>query len=147
MKKYRIGLTTGVFDLFHIGHLNILKNAKSQCDILIVGVSTDEFVQAYKQKTPVIPFEDRKQIVEALKYVDLVVPQTSHESKLQMIDNHNVDVMFHGNDWKGSPTFNKLEAEFKRRDVDIVYFDYTAGVSSTKLVETIQQETVLVVSA
>ncbi|EUJ30238.1 adenylyltransferase/cytidyltransferase family protein [Listeria cornellensis] len=147
MKKYSVGLTTGVFDLFHVGHLNILKNAKAQCDILIVGVSTDEFVQAYKHKTPVIPFADRKAIVEALQYVDLVVPQTSHESKLNMIDNHNIDVMFHGSDWKGSPTFNKLEAEFKRRAVEVVYFDYTAGVSSTKLVETIQQETSLVAGA
>lgn len=146
MKKYSVGLTTGVFDLFHVGHLNILKKCQSpvrcpncwrQHRRVRASIQT--------KKTPVIPFADRKAIVEALQYVDLVVPQTSHESKLKMIDNHNIDVMFHGSDWKGSPTFNKLEAEFKRRKVDIVYFDYTAGVSSTKLVETIQQEPRLVV--
>lgn len=146
MKKYSIGLTTGVFDLFHVGHLNILKNAKAQCDILVVGVSTDEFVQSYKNKTPVIPLVDRMAIVEALQYVDIVVPQMNHESKLSMIDNYNIEVMFHGNDWKGSPTFNKIEGELKRRAVEVVYFDYTLGVSSSKLVETIQEERKLIAS-
>ncbi|MBC1317120.1 adenylyltransferase/cytidyltransferase family protein [Listeria booriae] len=137
MKKYSIGYTTGVFDLFHIGHLNILKKAKEQCDTLIVGISTDEFVQDYKHRPPIIPFADRKEIIEALKYVDLVVAQTSHESKLHMIEKHNINVMFHGSDWMGTPTFNKLEVEFKRHGVEIVYFDYTEGISSTKLRETI----------
>ncbi|MBC1501142.1 adenylyltransferase/cytidyltransferase family protein [Listeria weihenstephanensis] len=139
MKKYRVGYTTGVFDLFHIGHLNILRKAKEQCDTLIVGVSTDEFVQSYKKKTPVIPFIERKAIIEALRYADIVVPQTSHESKLSMIGKYNINVMFHGSDWKGTPTFNKLEAEFMRRSVEIVYFDYTEGVSSTKLLESIKK--------
>ncbi|MHC5251602.1 adenylyltransferase/cytidyltransferase family protein [Listeria kieliensis] len=139
MKKYKVGLTTGVFDLFHVGHLNILKQAKDQCDFLIVGVSTDEFVEAYKNKTPVVPFEDRKTIVEAQRDVDLVIPQTSHASKLDIIDNYDVEVMFHGNDWKGSSTFVELERELKRRNVDTVYFEYTAGVSSTQLIERIKQ--------
>ena len=77
MKKYKIGYTTGVFDLFHIGHLNILKRAKEHCEYLIVGVSTDECVRTYKQKIPVIPFEDRSAIVAAIRYVDRVVPQIS----------------------------------------------------------------------
>lgn len=76
-KKYKVGYTTGVFDMFHIGHLNILKHAKEQCEYLIVGVSTDEVVENYKHKVPVIPFDERIAIVEAIKYVDKVVPQTS----------------------------------------------------------------------
>ena len=77
MRKYKIGYTTGVYDMFHIGHLNVIRNAKSQCDFLIVGVSTDELVQKDKNKTPIIPFEERVQIVESIKYVDKVVPQYS----------------------------------------------------------------------
>ena len=77
MKKYKIGYTTGVFDMFHIGHLNILKRAKEECEYLIVGVSTDELVESYKGKTPIISYEERKKIIESIKYVDKVVPQTS----------------------------------------------------------------------
>lgn len=77
MKQYKVGYTTGVFDMFHIGHLNLLKKAKEHCDYLIVGVSTDEVVQSYKNKTPIIPFEERIAIVQELKCVDQAVPQTS----------------------------------------------------------------------
>ena len=101
MKKYKIGYTTGVFDLFHIGHLNILKRAKEQCDYLIVGVSTDELVKLYKNKTPVIPFNERVAIVEAIKYVDKVVTQTSMD-KLVAWNELHFDAMFHGDDWKNS---------------------------------------------
>ncbi len=127
-----IGYTTGVFDLFHIGHLNILKRAKEKCDFLIVGVSTDELVMQYKNKTPVISYNERVQIVEAIKYVDKVVPQT-HRDKFAAWEEYKFDRMFVGDDWKGSPLFNELEEKFKPFGVEIVYFPYTEGTSSTML--------------
>lgn len=127
-----IGYTTGVFDLFHIGHLNILRRAKEQCDYLIVGVSTDELVEEYKHKRPVICYEERSQIVEAIRYVDKVVPQVNRD-KYAAWEEIGFHRMFVGDDWKGSPLFNELEEKFKRHGVDIVYFPYTQGTSSTKL--------------
>ncbi len=135
-----IGYTTGVFDLFHIGHLNILKRAKEMCDYLIVGVSTDELVKQYKNKTPVICYEERVQIVEAIKYVDRVVPQT-HRDKFAAWQEHKFDRMFVGDDWKGSPLFNELEEKFKPFGVEIVYFPYTTGTSSTLLKKTLAELT------
>jgi glycerol-3-phosphate cytidylyltransferase len=130
MKQYKIGYTTGVFDLFHVGHLNILKKAKEQCDHLIVGVSTDELVMEYKNKQPVIPFEDRIEIVAGIKYVDQVVPQITRD-KIVAWEHLLFDVMFVGDDWKGDALFNELEMKFKEQGVDIVYFPYTKGISST----------------
>ena len=132
MKKYKIGYTTGVFDLFHIGHLNILKKAKEQCECLIVGVSTDELVQNYKNKLPVIPFEERIEIVKSIKYVDKVVAQENRD-KYSAWENLQFDVMFVGDDWKGNKLFEELEHQFKSVGVDIVYFPYTQGTSSTIL--------------
>jgi len=132
MKKYKKGYTTGVFDLFHIGHLNILKKAKEQCEYLIVGVSTDELVKKYKNKDTVIPFEERKQIVEAIKCVDHVVPQ----NVLGKIEAHlhlKFDVLFQGSDWKNSPIYVETIKYLKNENVDIVLFPYTQGTSSTKL--------------
>ncbi|MDZ5254377.1 adenylyltransferase/cytidyltransferase family protein [Clostridium sp. LIBA-8841] len=134
MKKYRIGYTTGVFDMFHIGHLNIIKRAKEQCDYLIVGVSTDELVQEYKNKKPIIPFDERCEIVQALEYVDRVVAQENRD-KFWAWKNLNFDVMFVGDDWKGKPLFIEVEEEFKKVGVDIVYFPYTKDTSSTILRE------------
>lgn len=134
MKKYKIGYTTGVFDLFHIGHLNILKNAKEQCEYLIVGVSTDEVVEKYKHKIPVIPYEERKKIVEAIKYVDEVVPQTSID-KIEALEKLKFDVMFHGDDWKGSELYKKIEEEFNKKGVELVFLPHTFGISSTELVK------------
>ena len=131
MKKYKVGYTTGVYDLFHIGHLNLLKRAKEHCDYLIVGVTVDELV-SYKGKQAVIPYEERSAIVEAIKYVDMVVPQTSMD-KLGAWEKYHFDVMFVGDDWKGSPAWNKYEEQFKEKGVDIVYFPYTKSTSSTKL--------------
>jgi glycerol-3-phosphate cytidylyltransferase len=131
-----IGYTTGVFDLFHIGHLNILKRAKEQCDFLIVGVSTDELVQQYKNKTPVICYEERVEIVKAIRYVDKVVPQTSRD-KFAAWEEHQFNRMFVGDDWKGSPLFNEMEQRFAPLGVEIVYFPYTQGTSSTFLKQTL----------
>lgn len=139
MKKYKIGYTTGVFDLFHIGHLNILKNAKEQCEYLIVGVSTDEVVKKYKNKTPIIPYEERKKIVEAIKYVDEVVPQTSID-KIEALEKLKFDVMFHGDDWKGSELYKKIEEEFNKKGVEIVFLPHTSGISSTELVKKIEEK-------
>ena len=132
MKKYKIGYTTGVYDMFHIGHLNILKNAKEQCEYLIVGVSTDELVLDYKGKIPIIPYEERCVIVEAIKYVDKVVPQFTMD-KLEAWKNLHFDVMFHGSDWKGSSMYNKFIKGFSEVGVDIVFLPHTQGVSSTLL--------------
>ncbi len=133
-----IGYTTGVFDLFHIGHLNILKRAKEQCDYLIVGVSTDELVQEYKNKTPVISYAERSEIVKAIKYVDEVVPQIDRD-KISAWERHHFDKMFVGDDWKGSELFNQLEKDFEKHGVEIVYFPYTQGTSSTFLKETLKK--------
>ena len=134
MKKYRIGYTTGVFDMFHIGHLNILRRAKEQCDYLIVGVSTDELVKEYKNKTPIIPFEERAEIVQSIDCVDRVIAQENRD-KYEAWRELKFDVMFVGDDWKGKPLFMKVEEEFKKVGVDVVYFPYTKDTSSTILRE------------
>ena len=129
-KKYEIGYTTGVFDMFHVGHLNILKRAKEQCDFLIVGVSTDEVVESYKNKSPIIPFQDRCAIVEAIKYVDKVVPQASMD-KMEAYKKYHFNALFHGSDWKNSDMYNKIAAEMASVGVDVVFLPHTEGVSST----------------
>ena len=138
MKHYRIGYTTGVFDMFHIGHLNVLRNAKDYCDYLIVGVSTDELVKSYKNKTPVIPFDERVAIVSAIKYVDQVVPQTSMD-KFSAWEKLHFDVMFHGDDWKGSDMYNEVEKRLHAIGVDLVFLPHTQGTSSTMLKDVLQK--------
>ena len=133
----RIGYTTGVFDLFHIGHLNLLRKAKEQCDYLIVGVSTDALV-SYKHKQAVIPFEERKQIVAAIKYVDEVVAQEDMD-KMAAWERLHFDVMFVGDDWKGTPKWEAYERQFKEVGVEIVYFPYTKGTSSTLINQTLEK--------
>lgn len=134
-----IGYTTGVFDLFHIGHLNILKRAKENCDYLIVGVTVDELV-SYKGKKAFIPYEERAAIVEAIKYVDKVVPQTSMD-KMEAWKKLKFNRMFVGDDWKGTDLWNHWEEEFAKVGVDIVYFPYTKQTSSTELREALKQLT------
>ncbi|MFR1380508.1 MAG: adenylyltransferase/cytidyltransferase family protein [Clostridium neonatale] len=137
MKKYKVGYTTGVFDLFHIGHLNLLKKSKEMCEYLIVGVSTDELVK-YKNKKPVIPFEERIEIVNAIKYVDKVVPQENMD-KLSAYNKYNFNVMFVGDDWKGTGKWNKIEKDLKEVGCELVYFPYTKGTSSTLINETLNR--------
>lgn len=127
-----IGYTTGVYDMFHIGHLNIIKRAKEQCDYLIVGVSTDELVQHDKGKTPVIPYEERAAIVEAIKYVDKVVPQ-ENKNKYEAWEKYKFNKMFVGSDWQGTPQWKKFEEQFEPIGVQIVYLPHTDGISSTQL--------------
>ena len=121
-----------MFDLFHIGHLNILRRAKEQCEYLIVGVSVDELVSTYKHKTPVIPYEARAAIVEAIKYVDRVVPQTNMDKTVAWQELH-FDAVFHGDDWKGSSMYDEIEAKLKAVGVDMVFLPHTEGVSSTMI--------------
>ncbi len=129
-----IGYTTGVFDMFHIGHLNILRRAKGQCDYLIVGVSTDELVQHEKNKTPIIPFENRCKIVEAIRYVDKVVPQ-ENKDKLGAWQRFHFHKMFVGSDWQGTEIWTEYEKQFSVINVEIVYLNHTDGISSTILRE------------
>lgn len=138
MEKKIVGYTTGVFDMFHIGHLNILKRAKEQCDYLIVGVSTDELCESYKHKKTIIPFEERKAIIESIRYVDQVVPQLNRD-KFAAWEKYHFDVMFVGDDWKNSPLFNELEHKFASVGVKIVFFPYTKGTSSTLLRDKLEQ--------
>lgn len=133
-----IGYTTGVFDMFHIGHLNIIKRAKEQCDYLIVGVSTDELVEHDKHKRPVIPFEERCEIVKAIKYVDEVVPQVDkNKLKAYMNLDRRFTCMFVGSDWEGTPQWQRYEAEFAPFGVKIIYLPHTDGISSSILCEKI----------
>ena len=138
-KKYKIGYTTGVFDMFHIGHLNILKRAKEQCEYLIVGVSTDDVVEEYKNKKPIIPFAERCAIVEAIKFVDKVVPQTTMD-KLAAWETIRFDVLFHGSDWKGSTLYSEYEKTFSNVGVDVVFLPHTDGTSSTELSKKLQRD-------
>lgn len=139
MKKYKIGYTTGVFDMFHIGHLNLLKRAKQYCDYLVVGVSTDELVKEYKNKDVIIPFEERKAILMSIEYVDKVIPQKNMD-KLDVLNYEKFNVVFVGDDWKGTEKWNNYEREFKKHNVDVVYFPYTKSTSSTQLRELINKK-------
>ena len=138
--KYKpvIGYTSGVYDLFHIGHLNMLRNAKSLCDKLIVGVTTDELV-SYKNKKAVIPFTERMEIVRSIKYVDAVVAQEDMD-KFKLWEKLKYDVMFVGDDWFNSEKWNKLDAQFKEVGVKIIYFPYTKGTSSTLINQILLQK-------
>lgn len=132
MKKYKIGYTTGVYDMFHIGHLNILERAKEQCEYLIVGVTSDELCYQRKHKYPIINLHDRMRIVGAIKYVDKVIPQTDMDKIVPVKENH-ADVVFVGSDWQGTPSWNAYEKQFNELGVDVVYLSHTDGISSTIL--------------
>jgi glycerol-3-phosphate cytidylyltransferase len=133
--KMKIGYTTGVYDLFHIGHLNLLKSARGLCDRLVVGVTTDALV-AYKNKTPVIPFDERIEIVRCVKYVDVAIPQDNID-KFEAWKKLRFDVLFVGDDWFNQPTWKEMETKFAEVGVRVVYFPYTKGTSSTLINETL----------
>ena len=129
-----IGYTTGVFDLFHIGHLNILKNAKALCDKLVVGVTTDELMWEYKKRKPVMPFTERSELVRNVRHVDAVIPQMSMD-KFAVWERLKFDIMIVGDDWYNTPKWELIEAKFSELGVRIVFFPYTQGTSSTLLNE------------
>lgn len=133
-KKYKIGYTQGTFDMFHIGHLNLLKQAKAQCDILIVGVNADTLVEEYKHKTPVIKQEERVEILQAIRYVDNVV-MCQTLNKVEMHKHLHFDAIFIGDDWKGNARWVQTEIDLKALGADVVFLNYTKGVSSTMLRE------------
>jgi len=128
--KKIIGYTTGVFDLFHIGHLNILKQAKSCCDYLIVGITTDSLVLKIKNKKPIIPFKERIEIVRNIKYVDETVIQGKID-EISDFKKYNFDIIFKGDDWKKTEKWNNLKKEFKKMGVKVKFFPYTKNTSST----------------
>lgn len=136
-EKNVIGYTSGVYDLFHIGHLNLLKNAKGLCDKLIVGVSSDELV-AYKNKKAVISHPERIEIVRNIGYVDAVVPQYDMD-KFKMWQKLKFDVMFVGDDWFETEKWQELDKQFQDVGVKIIYFPYTKGTSSTLINKTLSE--------
>ena len=137
MKKQIIGYTCGVFDMFHIGHLNLLKNCKGMCDKLVVGVPIDDLV-FYKKKKAIIPFEERIEIVRSIKYVDTAIPQNDMD-KFLACKKLKADYLFVGDDWYETDKWKKYEKELEKIGTKVVYFPYTKGVSSTLLREKIQK--------
>ncbi|MBR5539848.1 MAG: adenylyltransferase/cytidyltransferase family protein [Clostridia bacterium] len=135
MKKYKVGYTCGVFDLFHVGHLNLLERCKAQCDRLIVGMCDDDYVTTVKQKEPIIKEDDRLRILNALKCVDVAekVNIETTNDKLLAWERFRFDVLFSGDDWKGSERYQKTEEQFREIGVSIEYLPYTQGVSTTDI--------------
>lgn len=141
-KKYHIGYTCGVFDVFHVGHLNLLERCKGMCDILIVGVCDDTYVRDIKHKEPVYSEKDRVRILKALKVVDdaVLVDIATTNDKMLALDKFHFDVLFSGDDWKGSERYKKTEAQFALQGVSIEYFPYTQGISTTQIKESLSKK-------
>ena len=141
MKKYKKGYTCGVFDLFHVGHLNLLEKCKSMCDYLVVGLCDDEYVRKIKDKEPVINENDRARILQALKCVDevIIVDIETTNDKMLALSKVGFDVLFSGDDWKGSERYRITEEQFKEQGVSIEYLPYTKGVSTSALKEAINK--------
>lgn len=140
-KKYHIGYTCGVFDLFHVGHLNLLERCKEMCDILIVGVCDDDYVVNIKKKQPVYTEDQRVRILNALKVVDraeLVNVATTND-KMLALDRFHFDVLFSGDDWKGSERYQRTEEQFAKLGVCIEYLPYTQGISTTQIKESLNK--------
>lgn len=132
MKKYKIGYTQGVYDMFHIGHLNLINNAKKYCDYLIVAVNSDELVRSYKNKTPIINQEERRYIIENIKAVDKAVIAESLDKTVQL-EKYNFDAIFIGDDWKGNSRWEKTREELSKMGIDVIFLPHTNGICSTDL--------------
>lgn len=132
MKKYKVGYTQGSYDMFHIGHLNILKNAKSICDYLIVGVNSDDLMRSYKNKSPIIPEHERMMIISHVDYVDEVHIVNTRD-KVELLEQYKFDVLVIGDDNKNTEFYNQVEQDLSARNVDVVYFPHTKTTSSTVL--------------
>ncbi len=131
-KKFKIGYTQGVYDMFHIGHLNLINRAKEQCEYLIVGVNSDKLVQAYKHKETVIKEVDRAEIVRNLKSVDECIIVDTLD-KLQINEQIHFDAIFIGSDWYGNPRWMQTKEDLAKLGVEVVFLPHTEGVSSTML--------------
>ena len=129
--QYKVGYTQGVYDMFHVGHLNLINNAKKHCDYLIVGVNADALVEENKHNRPVIREEERKYIVENIKAVDETVIAHTLD-KVEMLNHLKFDAIFIGDDWKGNPRWERTKEELKAYGVDVVFLPHTEGVCSTE---------------
>ncbi|MCM1180020.1 MAG: adenylyltransferase/cytidyltransferase family protein [Clostridium sp.] len=141
MKKYKIGFTVGTYDLFHVGHLNLFREAKKYCEHLIVGVHSDEWVMHCKNRPTVISYEDRADIVSSIKYVDEVVKNETR-SKMEAWKEYHFDVAFIGDDWKGTEIWDKIEIELKSVGCDVIYIPYTKGISTTQIRQQLKDQSV-----
>ena len=133
-----IGYTQGTYDMFHIGHLNLIRNAKAQCDYLIVGVNSDELVENYKNKRAIVPLSERMDIIGAIRYVDKVVACTTLD-KVEMQKKLHFDKIFIGDDWKGNERWRQTELDMKALGAEVVYLPHTEGTSSTMLREKLNE--------
>ena len=132
MKKYKVGFTDGVYDMFHVGHLKMIRRAKALCDYLIVGVHSDAIVEGYKHRKTVINEDDRREIVGAIKEVDKAVINNTRD-KLSLWELYHFDVVFIGDDWKGTERWNNFEKVLAQKGVHVEYLPYTKGVSTTQI--------------
>lgn len=138
MEQKIVGFTAGTFDMFHIGHLNLIKNARSRCDYLIVGVNSDELVREYKRKNAVVPLVERMEIIQALRYVDEVMRIDSLDKKISWNQKH-YDLLFIGDDWKGNPRWEETAKEMKQYGVETIFLPHTEGTNSTLLREKLNE--------
>ena len=146
MKKHRLGFTAGTYDMFHVGHLNLLKKAKEQCQYLIVGVNKDELVVSYKHKLPLIPEKERAEIIKSIKYVDEVHLMDTLD-KMDAFAEFHFDVIFIGSDWQGSERYEREELKMAEVGIEIRYIPYTTNISSTILAHRIlENESVFIKS-
>jgi len=137
-KKYKIGYLSGTFDLFHIGHLEYLNNAKSYCEKLVVGVNDDNLVLEYKNRMPIIPCEDRMEIISALKCVDCVL-KSFNRDKIEAYNNIKFDVLFMSEDWKRNSYYNNIESDMKKLGVEIIWIPYKEGLSSSLIIKKVME--------